>query len=93
MKKLLILTALMLTVVGCKKAKQQEGAPEEVEQKTQYSSGELVYVDSEKFIVVEYLKEDNLYKLKKVGCRSKDCMYYILEGEMSKTENTYKHVK
>ena len=92
MKKILLLGVVLISLISCKETPNTQPTQPEVKYVPKYKSGELVYVGKDAFIVNYYDHYDGLYRLKKIDCKSDNCYYYILEGEITKTleEPTYK---
>lgn len=92
MKKILLFGVVLISLISCKETSNSKPTQPEVKYVPKYGKGELVYVGKDAFIVVYYDHYNVLYELKKVDCKSDNCYYYILEGEITKTleEPTYK---
>lgn len=86
----LVLIALTLCLVSCYGGPvedQSAKAPAAPEPEPTYKFGEMVYVGKDAFIVYGFDSNDKTYKLKKIDCRTEDCIFWILETEIRKEES------
>ena len=84
---LIVLTLCLVSCYGGPTEQQTEAPVAAPEPQPIYKFGEMVYVGKDAFIVYGFDKYDKTYKLKKIDCRTEDCIFWILETEIRKEES------